>query len=146
MTTQRFSETVLEFPFSRTLGPVFGAFLLGLREGKLLAIKTGDGRILFPPLEWDPASGAQLDPNLIEVGPAGTVDAWTWVAQPGPKQPLDHPFAFALIRPDGADTSMVHAVDAGSIDRMSTGMRVVPRFRDEAKGIVTDLECWEPEA
>ena len=39
------------------------------------------------------------------------------------------PFAFALITPDGADSAMVHAVDAGSIDKMSTGMRVTPRLR-----------------
>jgi uncharacterized protein len=144
--TERFSETVLEFPYSRTLGPVIGPFLLGLRDGKLLGIRTGDGRVLFPPLEWDPVSGAPLGVDLVEVGPVATVESWTWVAAPGPKQPLDHPFAFALIRPDGADTSMVHAVDAGSIDRMATGMRVTARFNPEPKGIVSDLECWEPEA
>ena len=146
MTGERFSESTLEFPYSRTLGPVFGQFLLGLRVGKLLGIKTSDGRVLFPPLEWDPATGAQLGTEVTEVGPGGTVESWTWVSNPGPKQPLDHPFAFALIKPDGADTSMVHAVDAGSVDRMSTGMRVRPRYQAEPKGIVTDLECWEPEA
>jgi uncharacterized OB-fold protein len=57
---------------------------------------------------------------------------------------LSKPFAFALIRPDGADTAMVHAVDAGSIEKMSTGMRVTPRWRDEAKNRIDDLEAWEP--
>jgi uncharacterized OB-fold protein len=41
---------------------------------------------------------------------------------------------------------MVHAVDAGSIDAMRTGVRVVPRWRDEREGSITDLACWELES
>ena len=55
------------------------------------------------------------------------------------KHPLDHPFAFALIRLDGADTGLLHAVDAGSMDRMRTGMRVAARWKDERAGHITDL-------
>ena len=57
---------------------------------------------------------------------------------------LDRPFAFALVTPDGADSAMVHAVDAGSIDRMSTGMRVRPRWRAEPHNMIDDIACWEP--
>ena len=60
------------------------------------------------------------------------------------QHPLDRPFAFALVTPDGADTSMVHAVDVGGIERMSTGMRVTPRWRAERKGMIDDIEAWEP--
>ena len=40
---------------------------------------------------------------------------------------------------------MVHAVDAGSIDAMSTGMRVAAQFLDERNGAVTDV-YFVPEA
>ena len=40
----------------------------------------GDG-VLVPPMEWDPATGAEL-PELVEVGPAGTIESWTWVPEP----------------------------------------------------------------
>jgi hypothetical protein len=118
--------------------------MAGLRAHRLLAARTAAGRVLFPPLEYDPDTGAALDAELVEVGPLGTVRSWTWVATPTPKHPLDHPFAFALIAPDGADTAMVHAVDAGSIDAMATGMRVAPRWRAEPRNRVDDLACWEP--
>jgi len=72
------------------------------------------------------------------------VQSWTWVSEPTPKHPLDHPFAFALITPDGADTAMVHEVDAGSPAAMSTGMAVRPRWRAEPRNRVDDIECWEP--
>jgi uncharacterized OB-fold protein len=140
----RETTSTLEFPYSRTLGPVVGAFFAGLREQRLLAARTAGGRVFFPPLEYDPETGEGIAPELIEVGPLGTVRSWTWVSEPTPKHPLDHPFAFALITPDGADTAMVHAVDAGSAAAMSTGMSVRPRWRAEPRNRVDDLECWEP--
>lgn len=141
---RRLTETKLEFPYSRTLGPVMGAFLSGLREGRLQGIRAKDGRVLAPPLEYDPDTGESLGTELVPIGPEGTVEAWTWVPKPSAKHPLDRPFSFALVKPDGADTSMVAAVDAGSEETMSTGMRVVARFRQESHGLITDLEAWEP--
>jgi uncharacterized OB-fold protein len=137
---------VIEFPYTRTLGAVLSAFLTGMRERRILAITTPDGRVVCPPTEWDPATGAALEPALTEVGPGGTVETWAWVTQPTPKHPLDHPFGFALIRLDGADTAMLHAVDAGSMDAMATGMRVLPRWRPERIGHITDIEAFVPEA
>lgn len=142
----RVTVTKLEFPYTRTLGPVVGAFLAGLREGTLLGIRGKDGRVLAPPLEYDPETGESLGADLIPIGPEGTVVAWTWVDAPSPKHPLDHPFAFGLVRPDGADTSMVGAIDAGSAEAMSSGMRVRPRFAKEPQNLITDLEAWEPVA
>jgi uncharacterized OB-fold protein len=144
ITETRVTETKLEFPYSRTLGPVVGAFLTGLREGKLYGIRGKDGRVLAPPLEYDPVTGESLGTEMVPIGPEGTVMAWTWVDEPTPKHPLSHPFSFALVRPDGADTAMVSAVDAGAIDQMSTGMKVRARFKSESHGLVTDLEAWEP--
>lgn len=144
-TSTRTSETKLEFPYSRTLGPVMGPFVAALREGRLLGIRGADGRVLVPPMEYDPQTGEQLGPELVPVGPGGTVESWAWVDNPTPKHPLQHPFAFALVRPDGADTAMVSAVDAGSSDVMSSGLRVKARFASEPKGSITDLEAWEPE-
>jgi uncharacterized OB-fold protein len=132
---------VIEYPFSRTTGPVIGAFLTGLRERVLVGIRGSDGRVLVPPTEYDPLTGEDLT-EMIEVGPAGTVTTWTWVPEPMPKHPLDRPFAWALIRPDGADSAMLGAVDAGSSAAMATGARVVPHWAEEREGAITDLACW----
>ena len=137
--------SVLEFPYKRSLGPVIGGFLTGLRDGRILGIRTSDGRVLVPPLEYDPESGDALDPELIEIGPGGVVTSWAWVANPTRRHPLSHPFAFALIRPDGATTALVHAVDAGDITRMRTGMRVTPRWREERLGRIDDIEAFVPD-
>jgi uncharacterized OB-fold protein len=82
----------------------------------------------------------------VEVGQAGMVTTWSWVETPRPRHPLTHPFAWALVKLDGADTPMLHAVDAGAMDRMSTGMRVRVRWRKERVGEIGDIACFEPEA
>jgi uncharacterized OB-fold protein len=135
---------VIEYPFSRTTGPVVGAFLTGLRERIIVGSKASDGRVLVPPMEYDPITNDATS-ELVEVGPAGTVTTWAWVHHPGPKDPLDRPFAWALIRIDGAESALLHAVDAGDMAAMATGMKVTPRWRDEREGHINDIECFVPD-
>ena len=136
--------STIKFPYKRSLGPVMGQFMTGLTEKRILGIRSGD-RVLCPPREWDPDTAAELDAgDLVEVGPAGTVTTWTWVATPSEQHPLDRPFAFAHIQLDGADTALLHAVDAGSADAMSTGMRVAPRWRGQRQGHITDIAAFVP--
>jgi len=137
---------VLEFPggYRRSLGPVVGRFLTSLRDGRIEGVRLADGRVLVPPTEYDPVTSEPVG-EPVEVGPVGTVTTWTWVAEPhAARHPLDRPFAFALVRPEGADTAMLGAVAAGSPDEMSTGMRVGPRWKAERSGHITDIECWVP--
>jgi uncharacterized OB-fold protein len=137
----RFVESTITFPYRRSLGPVLGAFMTALTERRILGIRHGD-QVLVPPMEWDPATGAALEPDLVEVGPAGTVESWTWVPEPTVQHPLDRPFAFALVRLDGASTPLLHAVDAGSPDRIANGARVAPRWRGRRVGRINDIACF----
>lgn len=137
--------STLEFPYRRSLGPVIGGFMTGLAEHRILGVRRRSGDVLVPPLEYDPDTGDELGPDFVEVGPGGEVTSWAWVAHPGPRHPLDRPFAFALVRLDGASTGMVHAVDAGDISAMRTGMRVEPRWKAEPAGRITDIEAFVPE-
>lgn len=134
---------VLEYPYHRSVGPVIGRFLTGLRDRKIEGIRAGDGRVLVPPVEYDPETGDELG-EFVEVGQEGVVTTWAWVSSPRPKHPLDRPFAWALVRLDGADTAILHAVDAGEESKMSTGMRVRVRWREETAGEILDIACFEP--
>jgi len=137
---------VLEYPYRRSVGPVLGRFFTALRDGKLVGVATKQGRVLVPPAEYDPETGAAVSDRFVDVGPGGVVTTWSWVSRPRAKQPLDRPFAWALIRLDGGDTALLHAVDAGDPSRMKTGMRVVPRWRAERVGHIADIECFTPES
>ena len=117
---------VIEFPFNRTTGPVLGAFLTALREQRVLGITGSDGRVICPPAEFDPVTGDVLT-EMVEVGVEGTITSWSWVSRPRDGQPLATEHALALVRLDGADTSMLHVVDAPSADAVSTGARLRSR-------------------
>lgn len=133
----------LEYPFTRTTGPVIGAFLTGLREGVVLGIRRSDGTVLCPPLEYDPITSEPLT-DLVEVGQRGTVTTWTWNGDPRPQQPFDRPFAWAMIQLDGTDTPMLHGVYVDGPDAMATGMRVDVQWRDKREGHIADIACFVP--
>jgi uncharacterized OB-fold protein len=136
---------IVEYAYRRSVGAVLSRFFTGLRERKLVGSRTRGGRVLVPPCEYDPETGESVT-EIVDVGPGGVVTSWAWVHKPSAKHPLAHPFAWALVRLDGADTGMLHAVDAGSESRMQTGMRVQPRWRKQTAGEIRDIECFEPEA
>src|SRR5680860_412764 len=138
---------VLEYPggYTRSVGPIVGRFLTGLRDAEIVGARASDGRVIVPPLEYDPTTAEPIG-EFVDVGPGGAVTAWTWVAEPRPtKSPLDDPFAFALVLLDGADTPMLHAVDVDGPDAMSVGMRVEPRWRAERVGSIRDIAAFVPE-
>ncbi|WP_371673355.1 OB-fold domain-containing protein [Streptomyces sp. NBC_00289] len=134
---------VLEFPFTRSLGPVQSAFLTGLRERVVLGVRTRDGRTLVPPVEYDPVTAEEIG-ELVEVAATGTVTTWAWNHEPRRGQPLDTPFAWVLVRLDGADTALLHVLDVPGPDSVHSGMRVRIRWAGERTGAITDIACFEP--
>jgi uncharacterized OB-fold protein len=133
----------IAFDYTRSLGPVLGQFMTGLRERRILGARGADGTVHAPPFEYDPVT-YRPPAEFVEVGSAGTVVTWSWLPEPLDGQPLDRPFAWALIRLDGADTAMLHAVDAGSAAAMRTGMRVRARWAADRVGSIRDIACFEP--
>jgi len=117
--------------------------MTALSQRRILGSRSADGRVHVPPAEYDPVTFSPPE-ELVEVGPEGTVLTWSWQPEAREGQPLDRPFAWALIRLDGADTGLLHAVDAGTPDAMSTGMRVSPRWAAQRSGHIRDIECFGP--
>jgi uncharacterized OB-fold protein len=139
---QAANSWTLEFPYRRSLGPVVGAFLSGLREQKVVGTKTRSGKVLVPPLEYDPETGEAVTDGFVDIATTGTVQTAAWVAEPQRKHPLQKPFAWALVKLDGADTAFLHALDAPR-EKAVAGARVQIRWKDERQGHITDIECFE---
>jgi hypothetical protein len=128
----------LSFDYTRSVGPLLSQFFTALRERRILGVRGSDGRVLVPPAEYDPVTYEPLT-EVVPVAGVGTVVSWTWQPAPLEAQPLDRPFAWALIKLDGADTPLLHAVDAGSSAEISTGARVHAHWVDEPVGAITDI-------
>ena len=133
----------MEFAYTRSTGPVVGAFLTGLRDRRVLGAKDSLGRVVVPPPEYDVQTADATDAAaLVEVSHEGVVTSWSWNPLPRAGQPFDRPFAWALVKLDGADTSLLHALDAPA-DQISTGQRVRIRWADETRGFIDDIACFE---
>ncbi|WP_405167523.1 OB-fold domain-containing protein [Nocardia sp. NBC_01499] len=133
----------VRFDYTRSVGPTIGNFLTNLRDRKIVGVRGSDGRVLVPPPEYDPRTAAPLT-DFVDVAATGTVESWTWVREPLPGQPFDRPFAWALIRLDGADTALLHAVDVAAPDDIQTGLRVTVKWAEETTGSIHDIACFVP--
>ncbi|MDV6014152.1 OB-fold domain-containing protein [Haloechinothrix sp. LS1_15] len=131
------------FDYTRSLGGVFSHFMTELANRRITGVRGSDGTVHVPPVEYDPNTAEALS-EFVEVADVGTVRAWSWCAQPVERQPIQRPFAWALITLDGADTAMLHAVNVTSPEAMRTGMRVRARWADEPIGHITDIAYFDP--
>lgn len=136
----------LSFDYTRSVGPTLGAFFTALRDRRVVGVRGADGRVHVPVIEYDPVTYAPLT-DIVPVAQVGTVVSWTWQAEPLEGQPLDRPFAWALIVLDGADTALIHAVDTGGDPSgIRTGDRVHAHWVDEPAGAITDIASFLPGA
>jgi uncharacterized OB-fold protein len=129
----------LSFDYTRSVGPTLGAFFTALRNRRITGVRGSDGRVHVPVIEYDPVSYEPLT-EIVPVSSVGTVLSWTWQPQPLDGQPLDRPFAWALIKLDGADTALMHAVDG----EVKTGDRVHAHWVAEPVGAITDIAYFLP--
>lgn len=128
----------LSFDYTRSTGPVLGQFFTALRERRIVGVRGSDGRVYVPPAEYDPVTYEQLT-EIVPVASVGTVVSWSWQPEPLEGQPLDTPFAWALIKLDGADVPLLHAVAAENPKAISAGTRVHVHWAEETVGAITDI-------
>ena len=132
----------LGFTYTRSTGPVVGRFLTELKKRNIVGIKASDGRVVVPPMEYDPDTAEELS-EFVDVGQEGEIVSFAWVKHPREAHPMDKPFAWAMIKLDGADVPMVHCVAADNESDISTGARVKAAWADETRGFITDIRCFE---
>jgi len=132
----------LEFTYTRTYGPILSKFFTALKNRKVLGIRMSDGKIMFPPLEYDPTTGESLE-EFVELSDVGEVVTWAWVASPLDKHPIDRPFAWVLVKIDGTDSTMLHVLDVEEKSAVSTGSRVKICWAEEREGTIKDIRCFE---
>ncbi|CAA0101269.1 Uncharacterised protein [Halioglobus japonicus] len=132
----------LGYTYTRSTGPVIGRFLTALKNRKIVGIKASDSRVIVPPMEYDPDTAEELS-EFVDVGEQGEIVSFAWVKEPRESHPMQVPFAWAMIKLDGADVPMVHCVAAAAESDIATGARVRAVWADETIGFITDIRCFE---
>ena len=133
------AEVTMEFPYKHSTGATIGRFLAGLKEQqKIWGQRVAGQGVVVPPLgysEVDASDGGAW----VEVKPTGTVTAVAGVKTPLEQlHPSDAPFAFVLVKLDGADTALAHIVVDGH-ERVKVGSRVEAVWADERTGTIRDI-------
>lgn len=130
-------------PYTWWVGETGSRFLMGLRdEEKILGNRCGRcGTVYVPPRKNCGRCFEEIS-DWVELGAEGVVKAHTMVRYASPMQPAQPPFAYALIRLDGADVDFLHIITQDP-DRISNGIRVRARFRVERTGHILDIESFE---
>jgi hypothetical protein len=133
------AEVTMEFPYKHSTGETIGRFLAGLKEQQTIWGQrvAGEG-VVVPPLgysEVDASAGGEW----IAVKPTGTVTAVAVVERPlAGLHPSAHPFAFVLVKLDGADTALAHVVTDGHA-QVRVGSRVEAVWAEERTGSIRDI-------
>lgn len=127
-----------------TPGVAGEAFFAALRDrGELVASRCrGCAYTYCPPrLFCERCFAGPLEADLT-VGPEGTVESFS-VGYTGLEgEPLEEPITVALVRPDGADTVLLHRLlDDG---HPMIGQRVEMVLRPERTGSILDIEGFRP--
>ena len=130
-------------PYTWWVGETGSRFLIGLRdEEKILGNRCGRCNTVFVPPRKNCGRCFEEIMDWVELGAEGVVKTHTVVRYAGPMQPAEPPFAYALIRLDGADVDFLHIV-RNDLDRLKNGVRVKARFKEERSGHIMDIEDFQ---
>ncbi len=73
---------VLEYPYTRSVGPVLGRFFTELRERRIVGVRTATGACSSRRRSTTRETGDARRRASSTVGPAGVVTTWAWVHAP----------------------------------------------------------------
>lgn len=132
-------------PYTWWVGETGSRFFSALQEEEKILGNTCPkcGKVFVPPRKNCGRCFVE-NRDWVELGAEGTVTAHTVVRFPFRLQPAAPPFAYALIRLDGADVDLLHIV-RNRPEELKNGMRVRACFKDKASrtGTILDIESFE---
>ena len=133
----------ISVPYTWWVGEVGSRFLIALRdEEKILGTRCkGCNKVYVPPRKNCGKCFVDMD-EWVELGREGVVTAHTIVRFEYPLQPVRPPFAYAIIKLDGADVGLVHLIKE-DLDALKNGVRVRAVFKEERTGHILDIDSFQ---
>ena len=135
----------IKVPYTWTVGEVGSRFFIELRDKKKI---WGDkcprcGTVFVPPRKVCSKCYSNIG-EWVEVGTKGTLLTFTVVRYKNNLQSRDAPFAYGIIKLDGADTGLLHLLGEVDLEQINIGMRVEAVFGEDRKGEILDIKYFRP--
>ncbi len=137
--------TKLEVPYIHSAGVAGSRFLIELRDNqKITGTRCGScNRVHVPAMSICDQCFKPVN-EWVELAGKGTLASYAVVHKSEQAHPVPAPFAYGIIKLDGADTALCHLLGEVALDKIEMGMRVEPVFRDERKGSILDIRYFKP--
>lgn len=87
---------------------------------------------------------ADTEEKPVAVKDEGVIDSFTIVYLPYPGQPAAPPYAYGMIKLDGANNHFMHMIDGIPLDDIKVGMRVKAVWNENRKGDFYDIQHFKP--
>ena len=137
-------RTPARLDYTFTAAEATSRFLRGIAEKRILGERCPVcGKVYVPPRGSCPTDGVPTA-EQVELPHTGIVTTFCVVNVQFYGQEIEVPYVCATILLDGADTALLHAVDAGTPDRIRAGTNVRIKWADEREGAITDIAYFEP--
>jgi len=133
-------------PYTWTVGSTLSKWYGLLRdEGQIWANRCPScGKVYIPPKAKCLECYKDVN-DWVRLPGTGTVETFTVVYYEEPSiQPKKPPFAYGIIKMDGADTGLVHLIDEIDPEKVKVGMRVEAVINEERSGNIFDIKYFRP--
>jgi uncharacterized OB-fold protein len=130
-------------PYTWWVGETGSRFLTSIRDKKkILGSKCNAcGTVYVPPRKNCGRCFVDIE-EWVDIADEGVIEACTIVHYSHAVQPVKPPFAYALIKLDGADVGFLHIIKK-DLNRIKNGLRVKAKFKAERTGHILDIDSFE---
>jgi len=147
--TQRYEDIIVEskldIPYRYYAGSVVSRFYDALEnERRILGIRCGScKRVFMPPRATCGKCFKEMN-EWVELKDEGKVVNYTVIHYEDAIHPVKAPFAYGLIKLDGADTAFVHLLGEVDLSKNLKWIRVKAVFSEEKTGNILNIKYFKP--
>lgn len=132
----------IKVPYTWSAGEVGSRFLIALRdERKFLGIRCPECQKVYVPPKKSCGSCFTACRDWVEVGPEGTLSAFTQAEFKSAAHPTSNPI-YGLILLKGASTPLLHLIGEAKLDQLRIGMKVAAVFSENRMGHILDVKYF----
>ncbi len=135
----------IKVPYTWYVGEYGSRFYVELRDNKkIFGTKCSKCKKVIVPPRNVCAKCFKPVTDWVEVKDTGVVQTLTVVHYAAPAiHPLKAPFAYAVIKLDGADTGFFHLIAYTYLKKLKAGTKVKAVFREERQGNLLDIQYFK---
>lgn len=139
------AEVIAHSSFLVSTGVTGTTFLKEIKDNKkIVGTKCSKcGKVYVPPRLHCPDCFIKMD-KWVDLSGKGTLESFTIVRYKESYHLKDVPYAYGLIKMDGADTGIVHMLGEVDLNKIKVGMRVEPVYKEQREGSFLDIDYFKP--